>query len=126
MVLSTTLLPNFKKLVTSQALSVLLGTQIVVWYQLFSFPFFKLPGQQKEPPASRRVIQQLQICHQQEVPQVSRKSASNVRIFLEFLPDIKSTYTSALDILKLDVYPNTFLHEKISLQTKRCFGLFKG
>ena len=46
-VLSTSPLPNFRKLVTNQALSVLLGTQILVL----------VPWPQKESPASRTVIQ---------------------------------------------------------------------
>ena len=46
-VLSTTPLPNFRKLVTNQALSVLWGTQILVL----------VPWPQKESPASRTVIQ---------------------------------------------------------------------
>ena len=46
-VLSTSPLPNFRKLVTNQALSVLLGTQILVL----------VPWPQKESSASRTVIQ---------------------------------------------------------------------
>ena len=37
----------------------------------------------------RTVIQQHQVCHQQEVTQVLRKCESNVNIFLEFLPRYK-------------------------------------
>ena len=59
------------------------------WYQVFCFPFFELPGSQKEPPATRTVIQQHQIYHQQKVTQVLRKCASNASIFLEFLPQYK-------------------------------------
>ena len=80
--MSTTLFPNFKKLVTSQALTVLLGTQIVVYPKTH-------PGRQKEPPALSAVIQQRQKCHQQDVTQVLRKYASNVSIFLELLPRYK-------------------------------------
>ena len=71
------------------------------WYQVFCFPFFKLSGPQKEPPPMMTVIQQHQIYHQQKVTQVLRKCASNESIFL-------------------------FLIGKRSLQTRRCFRLFKG
>ena len=57
--------------------------------EVFCFPFFKLPRPQKEPPASRTVIQQHQIYYQQKVTQVLRKCAFNVSIFLEFLPKYK-------------------------------------
>ena len=80
--MSTTLFPNFKKLVTSQALTVLLGTQILVYPKTHA-------GRQKEPPALSAVIQQQQKCHQQDFIQVLRKYASNVSIFLELLPRYK-------------------------------------
>ena len=59
-VLSTTPIPNFRKLITSQALCVLLGTQILVLVrQSFCFPFFKLQRPQKEPSASRTVLRNM-------------------------------------------------------------------
>ena len=56
--ISNSLPPNFKKLVTSQALTLLLGTQIMVLVPGFCFPFFKIPGPRKKPAVSRTVIQQ--------------------------------------------------------------------
>ena len=44
---------------------------------------------QKEPLASRTVIQQHQISHQQEVAQVLRECASDVSTFPKFLPQYK-------------------------------------
>ena len=45
--------------------------------------------------------------------------------FCNSFSNIKNICTSAVDILKLGVYPNIFLIGKRSLQTKRCFMLFK-
>ena len=58
--------------------------------------------------------------------QALRKFASDVRIFLEFLPRYKEIYTSVLDILKLGVYPNIFLLGKRSHQIMRYFKTVQG
>ena len=90
------------------------------------FSAFNSLNFQVQAPGSRTVIQQHQICLQREVTQGLRKCASDVSMFLEFLPNIKNIYTSVLDLLKLGLYPNIFLLGKRSLQTKKHFRLFKG
>ena len=87
------------------------------------FPFFKLPGPQKEPPALRTVIQQHQIHHQQKVTQVLRKCASNVSIFLEFVPQYKE-YLKTFEVYCLAQWFVT-RSSKVYKTNKASIGNFK-
>ena len=81
----TTQLPNLKKLVTSYS-----GSKCSFGYTNGDAGArFSACRAEKGTTSIGTVIQQHQIYHQQKATQVLRKSASNVSIFLEFLPQYK-------------------------------------
>ena len=113
-VLSTTSLPNFGKLVISQALSVIFDTIILVLLPGFLLPILQISRAAKGTTSIKTShavapnTSAVRIWTSIEEMSIPCKHISRIL-------DIKNIYTNVLDVLKLGVFLKTFLLGKISL-----------